>query len=252
MTKIRVSVPFLVRELCSQVCQLLDRPFGLPMQVEVDKPTTGEEPGVGNARIHFEGGAGFKLATVTSEGHCGLSVNIARLEAGIRFPGRKEAAAWIQGIEWGSGPLDWTWDEGVGKARFLIEGRPLERLARNASHRRNGLKPLPWWEDRREAVETLQEAWRAAWGWKGRYCPFEGDFLGRLWLGKSAPCPDCLAAVAAGQMPSPAHMEWGMCCAVAQLAPEALWAFERGEIVPRVSDPYGSGLGTWAWGRPNP
>lgn len=143
MAQFKIVIPYVAREVCRELTQLLDYlHFGVPMNIEIPAKMGDEvtrKKGV--AKIHFEG-ASFKLDIVTGKDGYGRSVRIMKITGAMKHHSGSAAGEWMNAIEHFSGPVSWSFSE--GKLRFTIEGASLGRLEMNASNRRNSLPTYEW------------------------------------------------------------------------------------------------------------
>ena len=130
----KISIPYIVRELCSKISQTLNQEFGLPMNIKVSET---------KANVYFPGN-GFKVVFETGTGHYGQWVAIKSITASMRFDWEADAKTWIENLQSFSGKLNWTFEENKGKLRFKVENLCLSCLEMNASNRRNDLPTYKW------------------------------------------------------------------------------------------------------------
>lgn len=135
----KISIPFMLRELTSQIGQALRLSLGVPMNAEF--PPSTDEESEGTAVIHFPG-RHFVTRLLTGRGHYGQYINIETITATLSFDSREEAKQWIENLQSFSGPTEWSYDN--GKLRFSLAGKRLARLSMNASARRNGQQEYKW------------------------------------------------------------------------------------------------------------
>ena len=133
-TTIKISIPYIVREICSEISEILNQNFGLPMNVKIGKE---------KANIHFPRN-GFKVIFESGFGHFGQWIAIKSITASMRFDWIEDAEKWVEKLERFSGKLDWNFNQNEGKLRFSVEGIALNRLAMNGSNRNNGHRAYEW------------------------------------------------------------------------------------------------------------
>jgi len=137
----KIVIPYVVREMISGIEQTFSLRLGCPMNVEFPKDMGKDDDGKpGKGVVHFEG-THFALDILTGIGHYGRWIEIKKIRAAMRwFP--KEPEEWMEELQKLSGDFKWEYDG--QKLRFALEGINLERLAMNASNRRNGLPTYEW------------------------------------------------------------------------------------------------------------
>jgi len=148
MAKFQIVIPYVVREIVSEIEQDLDRHFGVPMNLTIPDMGEDDEGKPGKATVHFEG-SNFKLNIITGVGHFGRWISVKEIKATMNFWSKEAAEEWIGKLQKYAGPVEWEFDSlhgGEGKLKFVVEGIALVRLQTNASSRRNGL-PIYQWDD---------------------------------------------------------------------------------------------------------
>lgn len=142
MARIKMRIPFLVRELVGQIETVLGRQLGVPMNCDIPLPS-GKECREGTARIAFSLGTRFVCAVEV--GLSGMQwLRLFSLRGQMWF-GRKEwAQEWVQEVEPLSGPFEWSWDEDRSLLRFRLEPLQVTRLEVCACNARNGLPTYRW------------------------------------------------------------------------------------------------------------
>lgn len=146
MAKFTITVPYVAREIVSEIEQALDRHFGVPMSLTI--PDMGEdyEGKLGKATVHFEG-SNFKLNILTGVGHYGRWVSVKEIKATMKFWSKESAEEWIGNLQKYAGLVKWEFDSpygGEGKLKFVLEGIALARLQMNAAYRRNNIPTYQW------------------------------------------------------------------------------------------------------------
>lgn len=143
MAKMTISIPFLLREIVSQLEQGLQLKLGVPMNAEL--PIESEEPeSKGMAKIHFPG-VNFKVWIEMCRGHFGLHVRITAVQGKAKSSYLPDN--WINIIQLQSGPTPNSVEgDGERDPRFKFEfgGKRWARLSMNASNRANGLPEFEW------------------------------------------------------------------------------------------------------------
>lgn len=142
MAKKVVRNPYFVREVTSQICQMLDIHPGVPM--EVSYPNRDDFDG-GRVDVHFEGGWHFVLRVNRGHGHYGEYVGVTAIRGSLSFnywDGESAASMWINNLIKYAGPIQHSFEN--GRLKFTVEGDMLACLAMNASNRRNNLPEYEW------------------------------------------------------------------------------------------------------------
>lgn len=135
--KISAVVPARIRDLEFEVTQLLNKQFGCFMSAEISV----REDETGTGKIVFPGNR-FACGITVGEGHFGSFLTMSSIRAVMSFWSKDAAEAWINELQRFAGPIEWKFEN--GKLRFEVSGSARDRLAINASNRRNGMPTYEW------------------------------------------------------------------------------------------------------------
>ncbi len=141
MANVKISIPYMLREIVSRIEDALNLPLGIPMNAELPTSTDAESEGM--AKIHFAGRRHFvvKLRTGRESDH-GQYVHIDSVHCRLDFCKKEDAAQWIENLQKFSGPTSWTYEN--AQLKFELAGKRWARLEMNGSSRRNGMPEHRW------------------------------------------------------------------------------------------------------------
>lgn len=145
-----IRIPFLIREICRQLVEALDRPWlDIPMTIEMPARLGLDEKGLdGVCRMRFENAQHFKVGihTFVAKG-IGDCANLTSIEGSMKFPSQMEAVDFVhQQLERVAGQIIWHTEKCDTREllKFKIRGLPLERLKLAGENRRKGLPTYAW------------------------------------------------------------------------------------------------------------